>query len=134
MLGLIFSSIAGSVAGFFKNISTILMAGAVVISLIGGGIFYWKWSSAEVKVVELQGAVSKLQTQVAAEKLTNTNLNNAMQSLEDLNRILANSTSQEAAIDKDIDNAKPEDDGKIAPVLRRALDSVARMLNDSSKD
>lgn len=134
MITALFTTVTGSISGFFSKFATILMALAVVISLLGGGLFYWKWSSAESKVIELQGAVSKLTAQVAKEKLSNEGLQNAMQAIEDTNRILANSTSQEIKINKDIDNAKTKDDGKIAPVLRRALDDVDRMLNGNTED
>lgn len=115
-----------------SNFLTKLIAGVVAIILlllIGAcGVLYWKLDSAET-------AVTKLETQVSSMKATLTKNEAEMHSqkvaidvLQETDKTLSGKLQEQSAIDKDIENASPEDDAEMAPVLRRTLDGVDRML------
>lgn len=118
------------ISEFFNTIQMKIMAVGLVASLTLVGVFYLqkRWAeSAEAKVrVELATAKEDL----FKKQIEAAGLQIVVTTLEDTYKRLAVNLEAERQIERDIDESAPEDDDNIAPVLRRSLDGVGRMLGN----
>lgn len=114
---------------FFTKIALVLMAVVVVVLMGFSGFLYWNMTSAQKKVDALVTQVSNLEAKNAQQALTNHSQEVAIAQLEKTDKTLSVKLQEQNDIDKEIDNASPEDDAEMAPVLSRALDGVDRLLN-----
>lgn len=107
--------------------------GAIIAAVIVGvagvvGTLYVKNLKAGWKIEELNLQVSNLQNDVFKEQIRASGYKIVIEQLEETYSKIEKTRRITADIDKEITDAPPEEDGALAPVLRRTLDSVGRML------
>lgn len=119
------------ISAFFNTIQTKIMAAILVAAITLTGVFYlqkrWAESAEETALAKLATAKEELfkkQVEAAGLKIVVT-------TLEDTYKRIAVNLEAERQIERDIDESAPEDDDNIAPVLRRSLDGVGRMLGNN---
>lgn len=118
------------ISAFFNSIQTKIMAVILVAVLTLTGVFYlqktWAESAEAAALAKLEATKEELfkkQVEAAGLKIVIT-------TLEDTYKRIAVNLEAEHQIERDIDESAPEDDDNIAPVLRRSLDGVGRMLGN----
>lgn len=111
-----------------------LKSGVITIAVVAGltlvGTLWFQKNQAEKAVVELQVQNANLQTAVLKREMEVNGLKIALDTLQETYAEIAEHLAIESDINKEIDNAPPENDGPLAPVLRDTLDSVGRMLGN----
>jgi len=113
----------------FSTVKSAAITVGVIAAATAFGLLWFQKNSAERHADALQLKVSELDQTVFQKTLEVSGLRVVITNLEEVNKIIAENFKAEQEIEKDIENAKPEDDGAIAPVLRGTLDSVDRMLH-----
>lgn len=98
--------------------------------LVISGFLWFQKNAAERTAANLQVEKLELENKLFAEKIQVHGLRVAMGVLEKTYDRLSESLQKEAEIEKEINDAPAEDDAPVAPVLRRALDGVGRMLHN----
>ena len=119
------------ISGFFNAIQTKIMAGLLAVSLTLVGVFYVQKMWAESAAAEVREELVKAKEDLFKKKVEAAGLRIVLTTLEDTYKRLAVNIEAERQIERDIDESAPEDDGDVAPVLRRTLDGVGRMLGDN---
>ena len=123
-----FTGIVTAVTTWIK--APVNIAIAVIFGLLLGvlGIVYLEKLSAEHSVTTLTATLAQTKLELAAEKMKVKFRDASIAALEQAKQAedAVNSTVQE--IKQEVYNAPQSEDGDVAPVLRRSLDGVARML------
>lgn len=103
----------------------------IVVGVVAGlsllGFLWWEKNSAEKEVLELQIKNSNLESAVIARQVEINVLNRTMETLQQTMKEIAAAKEVEDRVDEDIDNAPPDKDGPVSPVLRDTLDSLGRL-------
>lgn len=106
--------------------------GAVALSIITVvGSLWVQNRMKDSRIEHLSHEKVLLETAVLAREIEVRGLKIAIEVLEDTFKSIEEHRLIEAEIEEEIHNAAPEEDGPIAPVLRRSLDGVGRMLHDA---
>jgi hypothetical protein len=116
----------------FKSIKTAVITAAVIAAITFVGVLWLQKRSAEADLLAANVQLATLKDDLFKAQATATGLKVVIATLETTNATLGEQIRTETATDKDIDNAPPEDDAPLAPVLRRTLDSVDRMLHHAN--
>lgn len=114
----------------FKTVKSAAITAAVIAGVTFTGYLWIKKNNAERDVAELSTQIIQLKQDVFKEQVRAAGYKIVIETLEDTYTKIEKTRRVEAEIEKDITDAPPEDDGEIAPVLRRTFDSVGGMLNN----
>lgn len=117
----------------FKSVKSAAITLAVVAGVVFTGILWIQKINAQKEVAELTTQVTSLKQDVFKEQIRASGYKIVIETLEDTYTKIEKTRRIEAEIEKDITDAPPEDDGEVAPVLRRTIDSVGRMLNNRER-
>lgn len=119
------------ISAFFNTIQTKIMTAILVATLTLTGVFYLqkKWAESAEASARAELAVAK--EDLFKKQIEAAGLKVVVTTLEDTYKRLAVNLEAEHQIERDIDESAPEDDDNIAPVLRRSLDGVGRMLGNN---
>ncbi len=119
------------ISGFFNAIQTKIMAAILVVALTLAGVFYVQKMWAESSEAKVRAELVKVEEDLFKKQIEVSGLKIVVTTLEDTYKRIAVNLEAERQIERDIDESAPEDDGDVAPVLRRTLDGVGRMLGDN---
>jgi hypothetical protein len=117
----------------FSSVKSGLITVAIVALISFVGLLWVQKDWAQRQVESLAREKAALQSAVLAREIENGGLKIAIETLEDTMARIEEHRQIEEEINKEIENASPDEDGPVAPVLRRALDGVARMYNDKTR-
>lgn len=124
------------ITGFFdlfRNFKSAVITSAVIVVVIATltfvGSLLWDKHSLTKELTDSKAKVESLSQDLFQQKIKVHGLEVAVDVLEKTYEKLGEYQKIEAETDKEIDNAKPEDDGEVAPVLRDAIGRVDRMLH-----
>lgn len=114
----------------FATIQMKVMTGLLIAVIVLAGVFYVqkKWADAEAASVKAELSIAK--ENLFKEQVTSSGLRIVVETLEDTYKRLATIVEEERNIEREIDESASEDDGAVAPVLRRTLDGVDRLLRN----
>jgi len=116
------------ISNFLTKVVAGIAAIVLLILITACGILFWKLDSAEDKVAKLETQVSSMKAVLTKNEAELHSQEVAIEVLQKVDRTLSDKLREQSEIDKEIDNAPAEDDAETAPVLRRAIDGVDRML------
>lgn len=124
-----FTGIVTAVTTWIK--APLNIAIAVIFGLLLGtlGVVYLEKRSAENSVATLTQTLATTKLELAAEKTKVAFKDAALAALDQARQNELSLTTTEQAIKQEVYSVPPSDDASIAPVLRRSLDGVARMLD-----
>lgn len=109
-----------------------VVVGAVVIAITGTiGTLWYQRNAAQTEVLKLVTKVAGLEQEVFKEQIRASGYKVVIETLEETYSKIEENRILESTIDKEIDDAPSEDDAAIAPVLRRTLDGVDRLLRNN---
>lgn len=113
----------------FKSVKSAAITIVVIAAVTFTGTVWVQKNIAESKVISLEIAKKKIEDDLFVEQVKVKGLNIVVETLEKTYDRLAQNLQKETEIEKEIDNAAPEDDAPMAPVLNRTLRSVDGMLH-----
>lgn len=114
----------------FSTVKSGIITVAVIAGLTLVGTLWFQKNQAEKAVVELQVKNADLQSAVLKKEFEINGLKIAIEVLQETYNEIAENLAEEGKINEGIDNAPPENDGPVAPVLSDTLDAVGRMLGN----
>jgi hypothetical protein len=115
----------------FKTVKSGAITVAVIAAITFTGTIWVQKYWAEQKVVELELAKKEVEDKLFVEQVKVHGLNTVITTLESTFIKITANLQKEAEIEKEINDAPPEDDAPTAPVLSRAMRSLDRMLHDN---
>lgn len=127
-------TLLGNFLGPLATVKNVIIGAIVVAMLTVMGVLWVEKNSAEKANVTLQSKNADLQAAVLKKQIEVNNLQISIDTLQEVNQELADKVAAENETNEEIDNATPEKDGPVAPVLRDALDAIGRMLSNGPKN
>ncbi len=126
-----FAGLLAGVTTWFK--APINIAIAVVFGLLLGvlGIQWVEKVRAQHSVTTLTTKLSTVETELATANATIKVKTNAIAALEQAQKDAESIATIERSVQQEVTSAPSSEDAPVAPVLRKSLDGVARMLHRS---
>lgn len=116
-----------AIAGFFSRYLMMIVAAAFIGLGAVTGVLWLQKAAAERQAASLRIDKERLEAAAAVAREAIADRNDAIATLEWANRQREAQAAELNSLLEDIRNAKPSDDGPIAPVLDRLLRSLGRV-------
>lgn len=114
-----------------SGIITVAVTATILTISATIGTLWVQRNLAKARVDELTVKVSNLEQDVFKEQIRSSGLKVVIETLEETYSKIEANRALESELDKEITDAPAEDDAILAPVLRRTLDGVGKLLNDN---